>query len=173
MPYDFDPDKIDLVKLSEENVPDLERFGCGDRAMNRFLKREALEEQSGGLNITVLLYYDGLLTGFCSICADAIKLTDEEQGELPYNVIPAVKIARIGVDKRMQKRGFGIFLVDYVKDLAYELSETKLGVRFVTLDAYPERVVYYERLDFVRNEHEDNVGRNTVSMRAEILPEVR
>ncbi len=170
MPFDFDLEKVELVKLSEEHIPDLAKFGCGDTAMNRFLKKEALEEQNGGFNITVLLYYDGQLTGFYSVCADAIQLTNEEQGNLPYAVAPAVKIARIGIDIKMQKRGFGTFLVEHVKDVAYELSKTKLGVRFITLDAYPERITYYERLGFIRNEHEGNIRGNLVSMRAEFWP---
>ncbi|MEW6183038.1 MAG: hypothetical protein AB1500_07660 [Bacillota bacterium] len=181
--YKFELKNVELAKLSEEDLPNVARFDCGEDEINHFLKDEALEEQDGGLNVTVLLYYGERnhrwnmfrnfiykkhiaklkLIGFYSICADAILLTEEERDDIPYAVAPALKIARLGVDKSEQGRWFGVFMIEYVKREAKRLRN-ELGIRFVTLDAYLNNVEYYKRFGFVINER--NKRKNIISMRA-------
>ncbi|WP_347490113.1 hypothetical protein ABDB91_02770 [Desulfoscipio sp. XC116] len=144
-----------LVRLSETEIPDLETFDCGDAEMNRFLRKEAYSEQEAGMNSTILLYYTGELAAFCSVCCDSIPLSnkerEEEKIEAQYKV-PAIKIARLGRSIRFREYGLGGFLIDYIKDIAYELSTSKIGVRFITLDAYPGKEKYYLDNGFIRNE---------------------
>lgn len=133
--YEKKPETFRLARLTEVELPDLAAFDCDDPEMNRFLKEEAFEEQERGLNATILLYYEGSLAAFCSICSDAITLSSEEKEEdgFPYSKVPAIKIARIGRHMEFRDKRLGAWLIEYVKNLAFELATSQLGVRFVTM----------------------------------------
>ncbi|MBI5159516.1 hypothetical protein HY992_05335 [Candidatus Micrarchaeota archaeon] len=71
-----------------------------------------------------------------------------------YPQYPAIKLARFGRDKKYEKQGVGKnviipWVVGYMKSLEH------VAIRFITVDAYPNRVKYYEDLGFVPNQHED------------------
>jgi len=169
---EINPKAILLARLTEEDLPHLANFNCGDTEMNQFLKEESFEEQKRGLNSTILLYYKGELAAFCSICCDSITLSPEERetaGQLPPYKNPAIKLARLGRDIQYKKYGFGEKPVDYVKDLALNLCESQLGVRFITVDAYCNKVDFYRNLDFTENQRLQTNKRSTVSMRADIF----
>lgn len=168
---EINPKAVHLVRLSEDELPDLVDFDCGDQEMNRFLKEEAFDEQAIGMNSTVLLYYMGSLAAFCSVCCDSIPLSTKEQREeeIPRYKVPSIKIARLGRSVRFSGYGFGGFLINYVKSVAFELGTSRVGVRFLTLDAYPNKVKYYEGFGFVRNEAMKPGPSGNVSMRADIF----
>ncbi|KKM08722.1 hypothetical protein SY88_21610 [Clostridiales bacterium PH28_bin88] len=170
--YDFNSRAVYLARLSEEYSGDLANFDCGDPVMNEFLCTQAMDEQEKGMNHTILLYYYGELAAFCSICADSIRLakSEKETENVPYEVVPAIKIARLGRSTKHKGLGLGRFLIDYVKDIADDLTTSTLGIRFLTLDSYPDRVEYYRNLGFLENEAYKR-RTETVSMRADIFDE--
>ncbi len=159
---------IVLAGLTAEDAGELAYFDCGDSDMNEFLREESLDQQMQNLSKTYLLYYMGELAAFCSICADSIKLHyEEKQGErLSRNVAPAIKIARLGRDIKFSGLGLGRFMISYVASLARELSNS-LGIRYITIDAYPDKADYYRSIGFVPNEAYRSHTR-TVSMRVGI-----
>jgi GNAT superfamily N-acetyltransferase len=165
------PKAIVLARLTENELPHVGCFNCGDEEMNTFLRVEAYAEQAMGMNSTVLLYYQGSLAAFCSVCCDAIPLSDAEREEEQITVhykAPAIKIARLGRDLKFVGIGLGQVLIEYVKDMAHELSTSRLGVRFITTDAYLQRVDYYGRLGFIPNQAAHGRSSPTKSMRADI-----
>lgn len=170
MSVKIDYSLIKLAKLSEEHFSDLANFDCGDEEMNRFLKEEAYNEQEMGMNTTTFLYYDNVLAAFCSICNDSVLLHKDEKEELPYANVPAIKIARLGRDKRFRNYQLGRFLIDYVVWVALKIDKEMCGVRLITLDAYPERVKYYQDYGFVINQHDNYKRRKSpnISMRYDI-----
>ncbi len=175
MSVEFDKKEVILAKLTEQELVDLADFDCGDGNINDFLRDEAFSEQEIGMNTTVLMYYKGRIACFYSICADSIKLTEEEKSDaLSYSNIPAIKIARIGRDIRFRNQEFGKLMVKHVIYKALEIDHNYCGVRLITLDAYPHRVRYYETIGFKINEHKTYQGkkRETVSMRYDIYSEV-
>lgn len=164
--------KIELTRLSEQDSPNLVNFNCineeefGDLKskrrkrihelsldMNQFLSTEALVEQLAGLNTTTLLYLDDSLAAYISLCADTITLADEEQEEtkMPYATIPAIKVARLAIDKNFQKQGVGKFLLQYAIYRALEVRNNYCGVKFLTVDCFLHRVSYYENFGFQIN----------------------
>jgi len=169
---DINPKAVLLVRLSETELPDLEVFDCGDIEMNSFLRNEAYQEQETGMNSTILLYYEGELAAFCSVCCDSIPLSKEEREEEKIEVtykVPAIKIARLGRVLKYKDYGLGSFLIDYIKDIAFELSTSKVGVRFITLDAYSDREQYYSDKGFIRNGAMNKRSDGTISMRTDIF----
>ncbi len=103
-------------------------------------------------------------------CTDAHRLEEAEiQNEsCVYAIAPAVKIARLAVDKRFQGMRFGALLLDYIRDLCLDLSGS-VGIRFVTLDAFPHRVSYYQKMGFRENQvYSRDKRRQFVSMRSDV-----
>ncbi|MDD3880380.1 MAG: hypothetical protein PHP26_10430 [Syntrophomonas sp.] len=168
----FNTKAVVLARLSEEEISDLANFDCGDSEINYFLQEEAFLEQEIGLNSTILLYYEGKLVAFCSLCCDSITLSKEERqidGHTRYRV-PAIKLARLGRDISWKGLGFGAYLVEYTKNLAFELSRSKLGVKYITIDAYENRIDFYAGLGFVLNQALKPMSNGAMSMRYNILP---
>ncbi len=161
-----------MARLSKDELSDLANFDCDDEEMNRFFREEAFQEQEKGMNTTILLYYKGTLAAACSICCDAITLSKSEKEEegVPYAKAPAIKIARLGRDKKFRNLGIGKFLVEYIKQHAYDINENAVGVRFLTVDAYPHKVKYYQdELGFLINQSNKIIEGRPVSMRADIF----
>ncbi|MCL6638347.1 MAG: GNAT family N-acetyltransferase [Firmicutes bacterium] len=167
----FNPKAVLLARLTEDEIRDLANFDCDDEEMNRFFRIEAFDEQERGMNTTILLYYRGELAAACSICCDAISLSKQEKEEegVPYAKVPAIKIARLGRDIKFKGLGFGRLLIDYVKSTAFDLNDETVGVRFLTLDAYPQKIGYYEALGFVKNQNKRPSRDGNISMRADIF----
>ncbi len=115
------------------------------------------------------LFYKGDLAAYASVCADAIRLNpDEQQLDLVnYSTAPAIKIARLAVDKHFVGYGFGKFLIEYIRYTCQVLNEL-LGIRYVTLDAFPHRTNYYKKLGFRENlVYSADKRRKFISMRSD------
>jgi hypothetical protein len=52
-----------------------------------------------------------------------------------------------------------------------KIAEEHVGVRFLTLDAYPNRVPFYESLGFIPNSQQDT-RKGTISMRLDIYTDM-
>lgn len=180
-----------LARLSDEYLDSLASFDClnenevfeGFRSkqirkfkgysenINEFLKSESMLEQEQGLNTTFLLFYEDKLAGFISICSDSIRLNLSEREEcgLRYTNIPALKIARLAIDKNFQRMGLGKILIKFAVAVAI-YSRSMMGIKFITVDCYKHRVSYYESFGFVENivMNEDRDGDNPKSFRLNI-----
>ncbi len=167
--FEFNMKALLLAGLTAEDSADLANFNCGDDELNRFLQEEALNEQEQKLNKTVLLYYKGELAAYCSLCADSIRLSDSEMQDdgLPRSVAPAIKIARLARDRSFKEMGFGRFLIKYAVILTNDLTDS-MGMRYITVDAYPGKLDFYRSVGFVPNEAYKSRAQN-VSMRLDIV----
>jgi len=174
----FDENKVLIQKLEEEHTVfytpifdcyDPNEFPNYDRRlrkrikelsenMNYFIRYEALDEQNLGLNTTFLLFYEERMAGYISLCSDSIKLAEEEMREkdLPYATVPAIKIARLSIDHRFQRRGFGKRLIDFAATRAFIVRNEYCGVKFLTLDCYKHRLSYYKKFGFQQNSNQEN-----------------
>lgn len=171
---DLITDKIKIARLSEEHNDILAIFDCVNKDerligkfkskkrkkflaysenINNFLKSEALEEQKQALNTTFLLFMEEDLIGFISLCNDSIRLALEEKEEdkVPYTNIPALKIARLAIDKNHQYNGWGDFMINFAVSIAIKIREVS-GIKFLTVDCYEHRLSYYvDKLGFKIN----------------------
>ena len=145
-----------------------------DKDINDFIKNEALLYQEKKVANTTIFIYNEDIIGFCSIAADSLKLKVPEkiQHEVdgkPIKEFPAIKIARLGRDKKYKSLKVGEGILKWAFGHILECSDM-VAVRFVTLDAYPKRVGYYEDLKFIRNTHESYTGNvQNVSMRFDLF----
>jgi len=153
----------------------LDRFNCGDDDLNSFLKSDAFIYEEKKIAKTYIVLYQNEPIGFFSICADAIRLSREERFdefgvEKPHADYPAIKIARLAVSKSHSDKGVGTYMVKQAVGKTIGLSE-QVGCRFVTVDAYPAAIRFYEGCGFVRNLAEKS-GTNA-SMRLDLIDALR
>ena len=81
-----------------------------------------------------------------TIEVQAIEKNDGVAG-YPYMKYPSIKIARLAIDKRFERNGFGRFSVFAAIGLALSVSEI-IGCRYLTVDSKPESVSFYKKLGF-------------------------
>lgn len=172
MPLDEDfVSNLRPEKLSR--LVDTSGFDCGKPDLNDFLKKDAIEHQELSIAVTyIFIHVDkNTIIGYYSVCCDAIRLSKEEKSSVgpQYPDYPAIKIARLAVDKNYQRKGVGTLLLKDALGLAREVSKDT-ACRFVTVDALPEEdsVGLYNRFGFVRNLVEQERSRRTISMRYDI-----
>jgi GNAT superfamily N-acetyltransferase len=138
-------------------------FDCGDDDLNDFLKTDAAKYQTDHLSHTRIVLLNGALVGYITLLTDCIILqTSEKKKALDearaYHqhiyTFPAVKIGRIGIQKEFQRSGIGKQLLIYTIGVVFRMNrELNIACRFITLDAYPQSVPWYEKHNFIFNKH--------------------
>lgn len=169
----FDPAKHDVTA-----------FDCGDSDLNDFLKNDAGRYQQERLSHTQLAFLDGELVAYITLLTDSIILKTSEKKRTLRQLLdrhqtiytfPALKIGRIGVQARQKGNHIGTELLKYAVGLVVRLNgESKIGCRFITLDAYSKSISWYESRGFVFNKHYKHPEKTHPSMRYDILksPEI-
>ncbi|MBN1534553.1 MAG: GNAT family N-acetyltransferase [Spirochaetes bacterium] len=147
-------------------------FDCGKQDLNDFFQNDAFEHKSELLAET---YYfqpikaedEGLFypVALISYLNDYIPLSKEERRVIKksfwkhleknvphklrgYSSFPAVKIGRLGVNKKYQRNNIGTHLLNLTKQ--YFLKHNKTGCRFITVDAYNDQITidFYKKNGF-------------------------
>ena len=166
---EIDISKIKVDKLSKYHKLDL--FDCDDMDINEFLIKDAWCWQEKKIATTTIFIYDEEVIGFFTASCDAIKLKEDEKADhdLSKSIkeFPAIKIGRLGVDKRYQSKGLGTLILKFAIGYILECSE-KIAVRFITVDAYPEKEEWYKKCGFIPNlEHKSRT--RTISLRYDLF----
>lgn len=143
-----------IARLSEAH--DCRRFRCGEHTLDSYLKRHAMANDLAGLGSTYAAVEDGTqrVLGYVTLCASAIHFQHVPAHSLPRYPIPAVLIARLAVDRSVQKDGIGTHLMLYALRLVESVAD-RLAVFAVTVDAltpgakswYQSRFGFTELLD--------------------------
>ncbi|MBI5002286.1 GNAT family N-acetyltransferase [Candidatus Woesearchaeota archaeon] len=144
---------VKALRLSK--IYDLTAFDCGDKDINEFLKEDALIYQDKKLATTTIFTCNDEVIGFFSTAADSLKLklTEKESHDIekkPIAEFPAIKISRIGRDTKYKGQKVGEDILKWAVGYILKCSEMT-AVRFVTVDAYPNKVKWYEQFGFVSN----------------------
>lgn len=99
----------------------------------------------------------GYITLMCSqITLDGAHSIEDCQAACKYENLPAVKIARMAVDRQIQGRRYGRALVELAVSIALDEIMPKIGCRFLIVDAKPGAVEFYERTGFTLLDTEKN-----------------
>ena len=153
MDSEYIKENLHFEILTEEH--DLSKFECESRDLTDFLRNDALKQQGLNLNITQLAVCDGEIIGFVSILTDVIKLNvldnrdvmDEIKEELNLiednNNVPAIKIGRFAIDKKYAGKSLGKFIFRNVLLSILYMSKNKVGLRFITVEAYATAFNFY------------------------------
>jgi GNAT superfamily N-acetyltransferase len=149
---------LEIVDAHETPI-DVSAFDCADNDLNEFLKTDCHKYAAQRLSYTKIALLNGDIVGFVALLADSISLEITERGWLlskNINVqhIPALKVGRLGIHKDFKGRDIGTALIRYSIGIAFRInSNLNVGCRFLTVDAYPASVGFYEKLGFVKSLH--------------------
>jgi GNAT superfamily N-acetyltransferase len=156
-PFRFDPDMSDAIFSSEDFVgrkldePAPSAFDCAREEQNRFLHERAWRDQQAWLSTTYLYYEAGVVVAYATAAMDAVILgTREKPRSIPYKFISSLKVLQLGVDRRFQGQGVGSQVLIDIIALARAVAK-QVGCRYVTLDAQPDLVTWYQSRGFQIN----------------------
>lgn len=129
----------------------LDEFDCGETALDDWLKRRALANQSSGASRTfVVTDQDGYVRGYYALAAGAVShrlATSGARRNMP-DPIPVMVLARLAVDRRAQGRHLGASLLQDAVNRAVAVSQNA-GVRALLVHALHEKAKeFYEHYGF-------------------------
>lgn len=175
-------DNFYIEPLSEQN--DVKSFGMGRSSLlplKSFLQNQALDFQNSLIAQTYVVVAERdknkdirKVVGYVTLTCSEIDLQDcYEVEDCPnankYEVLPAVKIARLAVDKnyrydvtRNENYGIGKMLIQFVVLLCLDVIVEQVGCRFLITDAKNDAISFYKRCGFTLLDTDNNNSEHPV-----------
>lgn len=167
--------ELALALLEGSDVPSLNAFDCGDEDLNDFWVSDAWRLQVENVAKTYLAFdtRNEAVVGYFTLLSDSLHLLTRERRKLglasdDHPIVPATKIARLGVDKNAQGLGAGRFLVRAAFAVSRDVAELT-GCHLLTVDAYPAALPFYEKLGFSPNRSPNYRGKEHPSLRFDLF----
>ena len=154
-------ESIDSAKLNIrilEESDDVSGFCCGEKEIDDFIHKEALDFQNERLGVTYLCYHKSELVGFVTLSMADLrkeKMATEDRVPIGRENYPALQISQLAVCDKMQKQGIGAYLCDFCLDRALTFSE-RIGCRFLVLNAIRKAIPFYEKYGFKLLKEQEN-----------------
>lgn len=133
-------------------------LSLGDAAyapLKVFLQKHAHSYETESLARTYAAFEERKVVGYITLVCGEVVTDDDDDRLLAdeglhylYNHYPAVKIARLAVDRRMRGNKLGQFLVKLALGRAKSVICPAVGCRFVMVDSKKSSVSFYERCGF-------------------------
>jgi ribosomal protein S18 acetylase RimI-like enzyme len=155
-------------------------FDCSISEYNNYLLNDALRSQNDHIALTWIFTERSTdkVAGYMSLIMDAIKLSFSEKElhglNYPFRTIPAMKIAKLAVDRSFSDKykGIGTYMIDSAERFALACNIEYCACRFLTVDADIEHdegvLAFYQKNGFIPNAELYNKNRKTISMRKDI-----
>lgn len=134
--------------------------------LKNFLKNEALSfHESNIVKTYVLADKNCRVWGYISLMTSEISLNeDQKPTENPRSIIyksfPAVKIARLLIDKSMRLKGYGKQMLDWAINHVTLTIMPHVGCRFLAVDAKKDSILFYKKNGFTILNSSDNLMDN-------------
>lgn len=173
-----------FLKLHPSTI--IKPFECGDSDLNEFLSDKAILYKKDLLATTYILENHTKTIAYLSIYNDSLAVQENvfasksafnrwlkellEHPKRHLRQFPAIKIGRLAVCETTKKdrKGIGKALVNFVLDLALEQNSI-CACQLVTVDAYSQSLVFYEKLGFKFLSNNDE-GKDTRQMYYDLRP---
>jgi ribosomal protein S18 acetylase RimI-like enzyme len=132
-----------LIFRSLDNRVNRDRFDCGIPELNDYLQKYARQNQTKGIAKTIVALTDNSETSIAGYYAISMaelqneSLPESDRKKLPRYPIPAVRLAKLAVDRSFQGQGIGKELLIHALHRAVTLSQ-EIGVFAVLVDATNE-----------------------------------
>lgn len=127
-------------------------FRCGNDALDRYLQTQATQDIRRRIAncFVVVEAATGHIAAYYTLSAASIPLVDlpaEEARRLPrYPTVPAVRIGRLAVDQRFQRRGIGELML---ADAVFRTIQDSAAAFALVVEAKNDQAVaFYERQGF-------------------------
>lgn len=124
-------------------------FKCASSELNDFLNNDALADQDNMISRTGLCFWKNELVGFVALVADTIEAKAVIDGleHYEYRKYPGVKIARLAVDSRFERRGIGTYLLAAAIGKTLAVCES-VGCRYILVDSKKNSIGFYQKNGF-------------------------
>lgn len=153
-------------------------FSLGDAVyapLKTFAKKHANSFEEASLCRTYVAIINGSQRAYISVVsgevvtdiADNSALGDDV--EYNYKHYPAIKIARLAVDKKYRSSGVGKILVDISLGIANEHVRPWVGCRFAMVDAKQDSVEFYKKCGFTLLDTPENLSRTEQVMFIDLM----
>ncbi|MDC7682927.1 GNAT family N-acetyltransferase [Asticcacaulis sp. BYS171W] len=138
-----------IEKLSRHHA--VGAFDCGEEALNRFLIRFALANQTANSAVTYVGLAGDEIVGFYSLVVGEVYYDDAPERlkkGLARHPVPVMLLARLAIGKAWQGRGLGAGLLKDAIRRTLQAADIA-GVRALIVHAKDDRArAFYERYDF-------------------------
>ncbi|HGD0580601.1 GNAT family N-acetyltransferase (plasmid) [Clostridium perfringens] len=132
-----------LTKLNQslEHLRLVGDFECSDESIENFLKNDAHNYDCSGEGNTYILIdeKDNKIVAYYTLKCNGIQVKDDNL----HKVLPALEIARLGVDINYEKLGLGSKMLAMAVKVAIHLKEEHVGVKYIHLFSVPDSVDFY------------------------------
>lgn len=134
-----------IVNINEIHRESIKKFACGDSDINRFLKRDSLNDQNNNHSVTYLLINNKNhdIIAYVSLAMGSLELHLHDK----YEETPGILLARLGRNIKYKNMEYGKDLVYFALALAKNLQE-KIGCRIVFCHAYEGKENFYQDIGF-------------------------
>jgi GNAT superfamily N-acetyltransferase len=138
-----------IEKLRREHL--LDRFDCGKEDLNRFLIRQAWNNQQAHSAQTYVLAKDLRVLGYYSLAAGSVshdEAPDRVKKGLARHPISVILLARLALDVSIHGKGVGSALVKDALVRTAQAAET-IGARALLVHAKDDEArTFYEHFNF-------------------------
>lgn len=138
-----------IEKLRREHS--LDSFDCGKDELNRFLKRQAWNNQQSHSAQTYVLAKNLSVLGYYSLAAGSVRhedATERVKKGLARHPIPVILLARLAVDVSLQGKGVGPAMLKDALLRAASAADA-IGARALLVHAKDDNAKgFYEHFDF-------------------------
>ena len=123
------PSDLRIEKIGKAHKRKIRKFHADNKELKDFLVEDAFKNQEDGISNTFVWFYNPVneLMGYVTILTDAVRIHGTRLWEsftregIPYKTLPALKIGRLCVDKRYERKGIGREMVLFVMEKYYAL----------------------------------------------------
>ncbi len=139
-----------VEKLQRDHV--VEGFDCGREALNRFLIRFALQNESGGASRTYVALVEREVAGYYTLVVGQVAYEGAPERltkGLARHPVPIMLLARLAVAIKWQGKGLGSGLLKDAMLRTLQAAEIA-GIRAFAVHAKDDEArAFYERFDFI------------------------
>ncbi len=151
--------RLKLVSVKEINLKSaLKKFDCEVEALNDFHSRYAVKNDELGIGKTfVALNENNQIVGYFTLATAQVayqEIPDDFREKLPKYPIPALRIARLAVNKDLKGKGIGKWLLAQAFIKAIHVADVT-GLYFIIVDAKETSKSFYEHYGFHKFFDED------------------
>lgn len=147
---------VSVKEISPKSV--LKKFDCEVEALNEFLSRYALKNDELGIGKTfVALNENNQIAGYFTLATAQVayqEIPDDFKEKLPKYPIPALRIARLAVNKDLKGKGIGKWLLAQAFIKAIHVADVT-GLYFIIVDVKETSKSFYEHYGFHKFFDED------------------
>ena len=150
---------LKLISVKEINPKShLKKFDCEVKDLNDFLSRYAVKNDTLGIGRTfVALTQDNQIAGYFTLATAQVTFQEipaEYKINLPKYPIPALRIARLAVNKDFKQKGIGKWLLSQAFIKTVQVADVT-GLYLIIVDAKETSRTFYEHYGFQKLHNED------------------